>query len=161
MREKPKMMEMYKYTETLKPVAPPDVVLLVEEEELDAEDWMLATWVPAKAKKRNMVVPTNSPIVATKSVVRFSCGCCTRMGYKTLTILEVAVHPLCPWESQDFCLFLRTQILEIDGCPSRAVLLLFVVVPIDTFVVADPLSIRTPFSPFQVAIRSRLFEVWF
>jgi hypothetical protein len=36
-------------------------VLLVE------EDSMLATCVPAKAK-RNMVVPTNSPIVATKSV---------------------------------------------------------------------------------------------
>lgn len=30
---------------------------------------MLATWVPAKAKKRNIVVPTNSPIMATKSVV--------------------------------------------------------------------------------------------
>ena len=29
---------------------------------------MLATWVPAKAKKRNIVVPTNSPIIATKSV---------------------------------------------------------------------------------------------
>jgi hypothetical protein len=28
---------------------------------------MLATWVPEKAKKRNMVVPTNSPTKATKS----------------------------------------------------------------------------------------------
>lgn len=28
---------------------------------------MLATWVPEKAKKRNMVVPTNSPMKATKS----------------------------------------------------------------------------------------------
>ena len=43
------------------------MVLLVEEDDDDAEDWMLATWVPAKAKRRNMVVPTNSPRVATKS----------------------------------------------------------------------------------------------
>jgi len=52
----------------LNPVAPPDVVLLVDALSEDAEDWMLATCVPAKAKKRNMVVPTNSPMVATKSV---------------------------------------------------------------------------------------------
>lgn len=52
----------------LNPVAPPEVVLLVEEESDEALDWMLATCVPAKAKNRNMVVPTNSPIVATKSV---------------------------------------------------------------------------------------------
>ncbi len=52
----------------LKPVAPPEVVLDVEEESEEAVDWIFATWVPAKAKKRNMVVPTNSPIVATKSV---------------------------------------------------------------------------------------------
>lgn len=51
----------------MNPVAPPVVVLDVEEEFEEALDWMLATWVPAKAKKRNMVVPTNSPIVATKS----------------------------------------------------------------------------------------------
>ena len=51
----------------MKPVAAPDVVLLVFEEESEAADWMFATWVPAKAKKRNIVVPTNSPIVATKS----------------------------------------------------------------------------------------------
>ena len=28
-------------------------------------DWAFATWVPAKAKNRNMVVPTHSPIAAT------------------------------------------------------------------------------------------------
>ena len=51
----------------LNPVAPPDVVLLVDALS-EVEDWMLATCVPAKAKKRNIVVPTNSPMVATKSV---------------------------------------------------------------------------------------------
>lgn len=44
------------------------VVPLVEDESVAADDWMLATWVPANAKKRNIVVPTNSPMAATKSV---------------------------------------------------------------------------------------------
>ena len=35
--------------------------------ELLLDEPMFATWVPAKAKKRNMKVPTNSPIKATKS----------------------------------------------------------------------------------------------
>lgn len=52
----------------LNPVAPPDVVPLVDELSEEAVDWMLATCVPAKAKNRNIVVPTNSPTLATKSV---------------------------------------------------------------------------------------------
>jgi hypothetical protein len=44
-----------------KPFAAPVVVL-----SLVATAPMLATCVPAKAKKRNMVVPTNSPTKATK-----------------------------------------------------------------------------------------------
>jgi len=44
------------------PVAPPDVELLAE-----SPDGIFATWVPAKANQRNMVVPMNSPNVATKS----------------------------------------------------------------------------------------------
>jgi hypothetical protein len=58
----------------LKPVAPPDVELLVEELSVEAEDWMFATPLPANAKKRNMVVPTNSPIEATKSGLRLVIG---------------------------------------------------------------------------------------
>lgn len=67
MRENPKIRAMYRRTETSKPVAPPEVVLAVAGLLLLAEELMLATWVPLKAKKRNMVVPTNSPMVATKS----------------------------------------------------------------------------------------------
>ena len=37
-KEKPKIMEMWRYTETLKPVAPPEAVLLVEEELEEPED---------------------------------------------------------------------------------------------------------------------------
>jgi hypothetical protein len=62
--EKAKTKAMYCRTAGEKPVSAPVVVLLLE---ALAEEPMLATWVPAKAKKRNMVVPTNSPIKATKS----------------------------------------------------------------------------------------------
>jgi hypothetical protein len=62
MSEKAKTRAMYCKTAGEKPVAAPVVVL----ESLPLEP-MLATWVPAKAKKRNMVVPTNSPMKATKS----------------------------------------------------------------------------------------------
>jgi hypothetical protein len=48
----------------LNPAASPVVVFVDEAAE---EEPMLATWVPEKAKKRNMVVPTNSPTKATKS----------------------------------------------------------------------------------------------
>lgn len=61
-RLNPKTMEMYSSTVGEKPVASPVVVF---ESEL-AADPMLATCVPAKAKKRNIVVPTNSPMKATK-----------------------------------------------------------------------------------------------
>lgn len=60
MSEKPKHTEMYIRTMGLKPLE-----ALVVEVLLPAP--MLATWVPAKAKKRKRVVPTNSAIVATKS----------------------------------------------------------------------------------------------
>jgi hypothetical protein len=50
-----------------KPAASPVVVL--EEEALEP---MFATWVPEKAKKRNIVVPTNSPMKATKSALHVS-----------------------------------------------------------------------------------------
>jgi hypothetical protein len=66
-RENPNTSAICRFTEVLNPVAHPEVVLLVEEDADQACDWMLATWVPASAKKRNMVVPTNSPMVATKS----------------------------------------------------------------------------------------------
>ena len=46
----------------------PAASLVVVLSEGFAEESMLATCVPEKAKKRNMVVPTNSPIKATKSV---------------------------------------------------------------------------------------------
>ena len=58
---KPKQTAMYKSTVGLKPVEAFVVVLSV------VAAPALATCVPAKAKKRNMVVPTNSPTVATKS----------------------------------------------------------------------------------------------
>lgn len=61
MRLKLNTRAMYKRTLGEKPVASPVVVL---DSELPAP--MLATWVPAKAKNRNMVVPTNSPTKATK-----------------------------------------------------------------------------------------------
>jgi hypothetical protein len=48
---------------------PADSLVVVLESGL-AEESMLATWVPEKAKKRNMVVPTNSPTKATKSARR-------------------------------------------------------------------------------------------
>ncbi|CRJ80298.1 hypothetical protein BN1708_000209 [Verticillium longisporum] len=66
MREKPNATEMYMSTPTSKPVVSPVVVLLSLPPESVTLDRMLATSVPAKAKKRNMVVPTNSPIEATK-----------------------------------------------------------------------------------------------
>lgn len=47
MREKPKTREMYWRTCGEKPVSAPVVVLD------EPADWMLATWVPEKAKKRN------------------------------------------------------------------------------------------------------------
>ena len=62
MSEKAKTRAMYCKTAGEKPVAAPVVVLA----SLPLEP-TLATWVPAKAKKRNMVVPTNSPMKATKS----------------------------------------------------------------------------------------------
>jgi len=45
---------------------PADSLVVVLESGV-ADESMLATWVPEKAKKRNMVVPTNSPTKATKS----------------------------------------------------------------------------------------------
>jgi hypothetical protein len=42
-REKLKMTEMQRERETLKPVASPDVVLLVDEDAEEALDWILAT----------------------------------------------------------------------------------------------------------------------
>ena len=66
-RLKPKATAIYNSTMGLKPVAAP----VVEFCELS---WapIFATWVPAKAKKRNIVVPTNSPMVATKSARKVS-----------------------------------------------------------------------------------------
>lgn len=61
MRENPKTREMYCRTGGEKPVSAPVVVLE------DPADLIFATCVPEKAKKRNMVVPTNSPTKATKS----------------------------------------------------------------------------------------------
>jgi hypothetical protein len=66
MREKPKTREMYCRTCGEKPVSAPVVLFEVPLE------LMFATWVPLKAKKRNMVVPTNSLTKATKSVRRVS-----------------------------------------------------------------------------------------
>lgn len=62
MRLNPNTTEMYSRTVGEKPVASPVVVF---DSSLAVEP-MLATCVPANAKKRNMVVPTNSPIKATK-----------------------------------------------------------------------------------------------
>lgn len=62
-REKAKTRAIYWRTAGEKPVSAPVVVLVSDW----AEEPMLATWVPEKAKKRNMVVPTNSPMKATKS----------------------------------------------------------------------------------------------
>lgn len=63
MREKAKTRAMYWSTAGEKPVSAPVVVF---DSELSLEP-MFATWVPENAKKRNMVVPTNSPMKATKS----------------------------------------------------------------------------------------------
>jgi hypothetical protein len=59
---KPNTTLIYSSTVGLNPVASPVVVFESEE----ALDPMLATCVPANAKKRNIVVPTNSPMKATK-----------------------------------------------------------------------------------------------
>lgn len=56
---KPNERAMYNSTIGLKPFSALVVVF--------SFDPMFATWVPANAKKRNMVVPMNSPIDATKS----------------------------------------------------------------------------------------------
>lgn len=69
MSEKAKTSAMYCRTAGEKPVSAPVVVL-----ESLPEDPILATWVPANAKKRNMVVPTNSPMKATKSRRRLVWG---------------------------------------------------------------------------------------
>ena len=63
MRLNPNTTLTYSSTMGENPVASPVVVLAASG---DAEAPMLATCVPAKAKKRNMVVPTNSPTKATK-----------------------------------------------------------------------------------------------
>lgn len=62
MREKPNDTATYMRTRGEKPTVS-FVVVLAE----DSVAPMLATSVPAKAKKRNIVVPTNSPSTATKS----------------------------------------------------------------------------------------------
>jgi hypothetical protein len=67
MSEKAKISATYCVTMGEKPVDAEVVVLGVGEEES-----MLATWVPEKAKKRNIVVPTNSPMKATKSMGKVS-----------------------------------------------------------------------------------------
>lgn len=61
MREKENTSAMYKSTFGEKPVASPVVVF-----DSLAPDPMFATCVPENAKKRNIVVPTNSPTNATK-----------------------------------------------------------------------------------------------
>lgn len=58
----PNTTEIYSKTVGENPVASPVVVFSSD----DAFDPMLATCVPANAKKRNIVVPTNSPTNATK-----------------------------------------------------------------------------------------------
>lgn len=70
MREKAKTRAIYCSTGGENPVSAPVVVLLSE------VSWvpMLATCVPEKAKKRNMVVPTNSPIKETKSIQELVSG---------------------------------------------------------------------------------------
>jgi hypothetical protein len=78
MSEKAKTRAMYCRTAGEKPVSAP-VVVLAPDESLEPT---FATWVPLKAKKRNIVVPTNSPTKATKSVggvsvvrwIRWMCG---------------------------------------------------------------------------------------
>jgi hypothetical protein len=63
MRLNPKDREMYNnFDGSTPPVFEPVVVLLA----VDPSP-MLATCVPPSAKKRNSVVPTNSPIIATVS----------------------------------------------------------------------------------------------
>jgi hypothetical protein len=61
-REKPKTRAMYSSTSGLNPVSDPVVELC------EFLPPTLATCVPANAKNRNMVVPTNSPMAATKSI---------------------------------------------------------------------------------------------
>jgi hypothetical protein len=62
-RLNPKDSEMYNNAERLKPVEAPVVVLFCV-----CPAPMLAVCVPPNAKKRNKVVPTNSPTTATTSV---------------------------------------------------------------------------------------------
>ena len=62
-RENAKTRAMYCSTGAENPVSAPVVVF----ELLLLEEPMLATCVPEKAKKRNIVVPTNSPMKETKS----------------------------------------------------------------------------------------------
>ena len=68
------------------------------------------------------------------------------------TILDVAVHPLGPWQSHDLFPFLRSKVVKIDGAPLPTLVLL-VVIPINTLLTHTcPLCIMTPFAPFQVTI---------
>lgn len=65
MSENPKLREMYMRVAILNPVAWPVVLLSAV-----SPAPIFATCVPANAKKRNMVVPMNSPIIATISIGR-------------------------------------------------------------------------------------------
>jgi hypothetical protein len=102
-------------------------------------------------------VPTNSPSVATKSghhqrVMKL-------MNGERLTILDAAVHPLCPRESHDLRSLFWSQTLEID-CASATNFVALVVVPIDAILfITDSLLLWRPISSFQVSIHSRLLKV--
>jgi hypothetical protein len=68
------------------------------------------------------------------------------------TILDVAVHPLSPWQSHDLLPFFRSKIVKIDGV-SRPTFVCFIAISINTFVAYTCLlCISTQFAPFQVTL---------
>ena len=70
-----------------------------------------------------------------------------------LTILDTAVHPLCPWKSHDLCSLLWTQSLEIDCASALPLPMGIVIVPIDTvFLIADSLLFWRPFPSASLKI---------
>lgn len=83
-RLKPKLKEMYSNVAGSNPVVSP--VVLCAAVELP----IFAVLVPANAKKRNMKVPTNSPMNATMSAASQLCPLHIHFGKRT--ILGITVH---------------------------------------------------------------------
>ena len=96
-RENPNTSAMCRFTEVLNPVAHPEVVLLVEEDADQACDCMLATWVPANAKKGTWLCQQIrrwlQQSLHREILVKHS----WRKRMEDAHDFHVTVHPLRPW----------------------------------------------------------------